>query len=297
MVNSRKFHMRRTSITSLLLQSFDTLDVYIFLGLTSLKLQSWGTFFIHVCCLSSLAYVAGGGTCAGKDRVAWEALKSKNLEIAGWLHLQDPYVPVWRYSRSVSRALLRARSLSRSLRWLRRDSVPVSVSRPSRLLTALALQYTRWKTSVRFLMMYKTQALSQSFQINSPDSLRPTLPNIIPSYNILLSVIISVCLPLGNMELILWLCFKFSPSGQNSSFIVLRYVMCFSLSVINDQIPWEGAFVDNTGINETYWKPRWCLQRDCERGREERMTECIKNREVADQVWAEAISRPVHLRS
>lgn len=25
------------------------------------------------------------------------------------------------------------------------------------------------------------------------------------------------------------------------------------------------------------------------------MTDCIKNREVADQVWAEAISRPVHL--
>lgn len=34
--------------------------------------------------------------------------------------------------------------------------------------------------------------------------------------------------------------FRLSPSGQNSSFIVLWYVMCFPLSVINDQTPWEG---------------------------------------------------------
>lgn len=49
------------------------------------------------------------------------------------------FICIW-HSRSVSRALLRARSRSLSRRWLRRDSVPVSVSRPSRLLTALALR-------------------------------------------------------------------------------------------------------------------------------------------------------------
>lgn len=95
------------------------------------------------------------------------------------------------------------------------------------------------------------------------------------------------------MQLVLWLCFKFNPSGQNSSFIVLRYVMCFSLSVINDQIPWEGAILDNTGINETYWKPRWCLERDWERDREGRMTDCIKKARSGRSGVGWAIRRPV----
>ena len=57
-----------------------------------------------------------------------------------WVSLCGPSGVRAGYLLSVSRALLRARSLSRSLRWLRRDSVPVSVSSPSRLLTALALK-------------------------------------------------------------------------------------------------------------------------------------------------------------
>lgn len=59
--------------------------------------------------------------------------------------------------------------------------------------------------------------------------------------------------------------------------------MCFSLSVTNEQIPCEGAAPDNTGINETHRKPRWCLQCDWER----RMTDGIKKGEVVDQVRAE----------
>lgn len=55
--------------------------------------------------------------------------------------------------------------------------------------------------------------------------------------------------------------------------------MCFSLSITNDQIPCERAAPDDTGINETHRKPRWCLQWDWER-----MTDCIKKGEVVDQV-------------
>lgn len=41
------------------------------------------------------------------------------------------------------------------------------------------------------------------------------------------------------MQVVLIHCFEFSPSGQNSSFTVERYVMCFSLSVLNDLIAGE----------------------------------------------------------
>lgn len=106
------------------------------------------------------------------------------------------------YSRSVSRALLRARSLSRSLRWLRRDSVPVSVSRPSRLLTALALSY---KTSVRLLMMRKKHKLPH------------TKRAVRAAASSALSVVISVC------------CYW--ASGENAT-----HIICVSNSVPLAQI-------------------------------------------------------------
>lgn len=104
----------------------------------------------------------------------------------------------------------------------------------------------------------------------------------------MLSAVISVCCSSasggeGGGHNSYHLCFKFTPSGPNSSFIVGRYVMCFSLSVTNEQIACEGAASDEAAINESHRKkPRWCLQR----AGEGRMTGCRKKGRPADQVWA-----------